>query len=63
MSLIRKAVANEFDKPVRKRLILMTIREIKISFLAPKRAARNPPMTARQRYPIKLPVPMRPTCV
>jgi hypothetical protein len=44
-----KAKPNDSDSPVRKRQIPITISEIKMIFLAPKRAARKPPSTARQR--------------
>ena len=62
-SRIKKAKANEPESPVKKRQIPIIMSEIKMTLLAPNRAAINPPMTASKRYPIKLPVPIRPTCV
>jgi hypothetical protein len=62
-SLIKKAKRKDWEKPVRKRLIPITMREINTTFLTPKRAARKPPMMARERYPIKFPIAMEPSCV
>jgi len=41
----------------------MTRRDTKTTLRTPKRAARNPPIMARERYPIKLPVAIEPSCV
>jgi hypothetical protein len=62
MSLIKKAKMKDCEKPVRNRLIPMTIRETNTTLLTPKRAARNPQMMARVKYPIKLRVALDPCC-
>jgi hypothetical protein len=60
---MKKAKRKDWEKPVRKRLTPITRRETNTTLRTPKRAARKPPMMARDRYPIKFPVAIEPSWV
>jgi hypothetical protein len=63
MSRRLKAAVKVLLRPVAKRVIPIISNDTNTTRRTPNRVARNPPIKARQRYPIKLPVPIKPTWV
>lgn len=62
-NLLPKANEKLLARPVRIIVTPIKTKATVITIRGPKRAARNPPMIAITRYPMKFPVPSNPSSV